>query len=121
MAARLHIPPTLFLRVRTVESPWWTDRDTQMMRALAVYEAGLCPGGDHVLAETTKPEHADAYRPDTGARIRCHYCKALALMSEVAAKEEDTAGVMVPLVLDPDVVALNLLPVPPLPPELSGI
>ena len=81
--------------------------------ALEDYEADYCPGGRHVLAETSKPEHADAYRPaGEDDQIRCHYCKAQAALSEVMEKKEDTAGVFVPLVLDPDVVARNLLPVP---------
>lgn len=113
MAARLHIPPTIYLRDRKVESPWWTDRDTQMMRALAYYEAGLCPGGNHVLAETSRPEHEDAYRP--GEKIRCFYCKALAAVSEVQAKDEDSAGVLTVLELDPALVNLNLQPAPPPP------
>ena len=115
-AVKVNIPPTIFIRERTSETPWWTDRDTQMIMALEYYEASLCPGGDHILAETSKDEHADAYRP--GERIRCHKCKAQALLNEVLAKDEDSAGVMAPVVLDADVVALNRLPVPELPPEL---
>jgi hypothetical protein len=115
-ARRWQIPPTVFLWVRTVNSREWTDQDTVYAMALEDYEAGLCPGCNHPLDETTKPEHADAYRP--GERMRCHYCKAQALIAEVAEKDEDSAGVLVPVVLDPDVVAQNLKPVPPLPPEL---
>lgn len=87
--------------------------------ALEDYEAGLCPGGNHPLAETSKPEHADAYRPDKDREVRCHFCKAQELLAEVMAKGEDTAGVFLPLMLDPEVVALNKKPVPPLPPELA--
>ena len=116
-ARKWRVPPTVFMRKRTVNSVEWTDEDTILALALENYEAGLCPGGPHVLAETSKPEHEDAYRPDRANEIRCHRCKAAALLAEVTAKEEDTAGVMVPLILDPDRVALNLLPVPPLPPE----
>jgi hypothetical protein len=115
-ARRWQIPPTVFLQVRTVNSRDWTEADTVYAMALEDYEAGLCPGGNHPLAETTLPEHADAYRP--GERIRCHYCKAQALVEEVAGKDEDGAGVLIPIVLDPEVVARNRLPVPPLPPEL---
>lgn len=111
------VHPTVFLRERTIEGPW-TDRDTLYARLLKHYESGMCPGGSHVLAETSRPEHADAYRP--GERIQCHYCKAVALQAEVDAKKEE-AGWLVPFVLDADVVARNLLPVPPLPPELAGL
>jgi hypothetical protein len=113
------VPPTVFLRKRTMASTEWTDADTTLAMALEDYEAGLCPGGNHPLAETTRPEHQDAYRP--GVRIRCHFCKAQALVDEVAEKEDDMGGVMVPIVLDPDVVALNLRPVPPLPAELRDL
>lgn len=108
----------MFLRRRTINSGEWTYEDTALAMALEEYEAGLCPGGNHPLAETTLPEHADAYRP--GERVRCHYCTANALLAEVLAKDEKSAGVLVPIVLDPDVVALNRLPVPPLPPELES-
>ncbi len=117
-ARRWQVPPTVFLRKRTVHSGEWTDEDTSLAMLLEDYEAGLCPGGPHPLAETTKPEHADAYRP--GEPVRCHYCRAQALVAEVAEKDESGAGLLIPLVLDPDVVALNLLPIPPLPPELGG-
>lgn len=120
-ARKWRVPPTVFIRKRTVNSGEWTDEDTLLALALEDYEAGLCPGGPHVLAETSKPEHADAYRPDTEKQVQCHHCKASALLQDVMSKEEDTAGVMVPLMLDPDVVALNLLPVPPLPPELASL
>jgi hypothetical protein len=112
------VPPTVFLRTRTVNTTEWTEQDTTLAMALEDYEAGLCPGGNHPLAETSRSEHADAYRP--GERIRCHYCKAQALIAEVAEKsQENLAGVLTPIVLDADVVALNRRPVPPLPPELS--
>lgn len=116
IAREWHVPPTVVLGDRTVNTNEWTTRDVDYMVALKVYEASLCPGGDHVLAETSKDEHADAYRP--GDRIECHKCKARARLDEVLSKDEDSAGVLVPLVLDADVVALNLLPVPELPPEL---
>jgi hypothetical protein len=112
------VPPTVFLRKRIVNSTEWTDEDTSLAMALEDYEAGLCPGGPHPLAETTRPEHADAYRP--GERILCHYCKAQALVAEVAEKQQESqAGVLTPLVLDADVVELNRRPVPPLPPDLA--
>lgn len=111
------MPPTVFLRDRTVNTSEWTEQDTRLAMALEDYEAGLCPGGNHPLAETSRPEHADAYRP--GQRIQCHYCRTQDLIAEAAEKsKEDMRGVLTPIVLDLDVVALNRLPVPPLPPEL---
>jgi hypothetical protein len=103
---------------RTVNSGDWTDQDTSYALALEDYEAGLCPGCNHPLAETSQPDHADAYRPEKP--IRCHYCTAQALVAEVAEKDDNTAGLMFPLTLDPEVVELNRKPVPPLPPELRG-
>lgn len=102
----------MFVGDRKVNTREWTWQDTQLAMALETFEAGLCPGGDHVLAETSKPEHADAYRPDKDHEVRCHKCKARALLDEVMAKDEDSVGVFVPLMLDLEVVARNLLPTP---------
>ena len=111
------VPPTVFIQQRTVNTAEWTEDDTLLALALEDYEAGLCPGGRHQLSETSKDEHADAYRP--GKQVVCHYCVASSMLSEVLAKDENSAGKLIPLVLDADVVARNLLPVPPLPPELA--
>lgn len=113
------VAPTVFLgRIRPGTD--WLPEDTELALALEEYEAGLCPGCQQPLEETSKPEHSDAYRPEEP--IRCHYCTAQALVSEMAEKQhERTAGLLFPLTLNPDVVELNLLPVPPLPPELGGV
>jgi hypothetical protein len=103
------------VRATTID---WTQADTDLAWALDQYEAGLCPGGEHVLAETSKPEHQDAYRLN-GPPIRCHYCTAKALAGEVAEKQENPAGLLFGFKLDADVVELNRQPVPPLPPELQ--
>ena len=120
VARKWGVPPSVFIRQRTVNSTEWTDEDTRLALALDDYEAGLCPGGNHVLAETSRPEHADAYRPAHPPHewTRCHYCTASAALSEVIAKQTRPEGLSVPLVLDPEIVARNRLPVPPLPPEL---
>lgn len=113
-ARKWGVPPSVFIGQRTVATDQWRhDLDTPLAMALEDYEAGLCPGGDHVLAETSKPEHADAYRP--GERIRCHQCTAEALVAETVRDEEHLAGLLIPVVLDPAVVAQNMRPVPPLP------
>ena len=118
-ARKWQVPPTVFIGQRTVNTREWTAEDTRLAMALEDYEASLCPGGDHVLAETSRPEREDAYRP--GRRVRCHHCTGRALVDEVLAKEERSAGVLVSVVLDADVVAQNQLPVPPLPPELMSL
>jgi DNA-directed RNA polymerase subunit RPC12/RpoP len=95
----------------------WTTADTDLAWALDQYEAGLCPGCQRALDETSKAEHVDAYRPEPP--IRCHYCTSKALTNEVAEKQENPAGLLYSFKLDPDVVELNRQPVPPLPPELQ--
>ena len=104
--------------VRSTEVPEWTAEDRELAFALMEYEAGLCPGCQHPLDETSRPEHQDAYRPEQP--IRCHYCTTQALISETAEKQhEHTAGLLFPIILNADVVELNKQPVPPLPPELQ--
>ena len=101
----------------------WTQADTELMLALEDYEAGLCPGGPHPLAETSKVEHDGAYVPDPPTQ--CHLCDAQALNAEVVAKNaertgERTAGLLFSFSLDSERVALNKEPVPPLPPEFDS-
>jgi hypothetical protein len=103
-------------RVVRSETVQWTAEDRAAALALRNYEAGLCPGCNHPLEETTKPEHQYAYRPD-GEPIRCHYCTAQALVS---GSDDDKAGLLYPMTLDAEVVELNKQPVPPLPPEFGG-
>lgn len=109
----------MVLKERTVNTTEWTARDVDLLLALEEHEAGYCPGGPHPLAETAKPEHDGAYRG--GDSFRCHYCTAQALLAKAAENDEHSAGVLVPIVLDPDVVAKNREPVPPLPPELAAL
>src|SRR5215207_4156479 len=87
---------------RAVETPEWTAEDRDLAYALMNYEAGLCPGCQQSLDETSKSEHSDAYRPDEP--IRCHYCTAQALVSETAEKQHSPAGLLFPLRLDPEIV-----------------
>jgi hypothetical protein len=80
--------------VRVELEPEWDDDNRQMVLALQAHEAGLCPGCNHPLEETTKPEYKDAYRPETP--IRCHYCTTQALVSETAEKQYGHSGAAVP-------------------------
>lgn len=103
----------------TVETPEWTEEDRELAFALEEWEAGLCPGCQQPLSETSKPEHKDAYVPT--APIRCHYCTVQAQHAETMENQsKKIAGLLFSYHLDPDVVQLNLQPVPPLPPELQG-
>ena len=105
--------------VRSTETPEWTVEDRELAFALMEYEAGLCPGCNQPLSETSHPDHQDAYRPEHP--VRCHYCTSQAIMSETAEKQyEKMAGLLFSFKLDPDVVELNRQPVPPLPPELQS-
>jgi hypothetical protein len=107
----------VFLGQRTVNTAEWTLADTELALALEDYEASLCPGGEHVLDESSLADREDAYRP--GFPIRCHYCTAQALVSETASKNHERPdGLLFPIVLDAELVELNRKPVPPLPPEL---
>ena len=108
------VAPTVFLGHRTVATAEWTPADTELALELEDYEAGLCPGCNQPLAETTQPDRVDAYRPDLP--IRCHYCTAQAVVSSVDHARPE--GLLFPLILDADLVELNRQPVPPLPPEL---
>ncbi len=104
--------------IAAIETPEWTEEDRELAFALEEYEAQCDPEG-HYLPETSKPEYQDAYQPEPP--IRCHYCKTQAVVSETAPKQHgDTDGLYFPITLNPDVVELNKLPVPPLPPELGG-
>jgi len=114
------ISPSRFMGSRP-ETPEWTPRDRELAFALMEYEAGLCPGGPHVLAETSKPEYEGAFVPEDPEPIRCHECTAAALLSELLEKRENPAGLLLPqLQIDPKIVEQNLKPVPPLPYELGG-
>src|SRR5690349_8985560 len=119
-ARKWHVPPTVVLEERTVNTTEWTPRDVQYLLALEVYEESLCPGGDHVLAETSQAKYQDAFLPDRENEVRCHKCKGQHLLQDVLAKEDDAAGLFVPLRLDLDVVERNQQPVPPLPPGLMA-
>lgn len=65
----------LVAAVETVE-PEWDHESRAHALALTDYEAGLCPGGNHLLSETTDPLMEGRYVPD-GA-IECWYCIAVA-------------------------------------------
>lgn len=113
-ARKWGIPPTVVLQERTVSTREYTPQDLPYVFALEMFEAGLCPEG-HELAETSKPEHEGAYRPDKDREVTCHKCKGAALLGKAQSEDQDSVGVYTPLKLDLDVVALNKQPVPAFP------
>jgi len=62
-------------------APEWTHDDRALALGLAAYEAGLCPGCRHPLAETTAPEAEERFVP--GAPTRCHRCTAASQAASV--------------------------------------
>ncbi len=65
--------------IGSVTDPDWTDDDRDLALALLAYEASLCGGCGHPLAETTRPEAEDTYQGDL---IRCHRCTAAEQVAE---------------------------------------
>lgn len=105
-------------RIVRTETSGWTGPDREAVLALLNYEAGLCPGCNHPLAETTRVEHTAAYRPEPP--IRCHFCTTQAAMAKTQSEDEKSPGLLYSISLDAAVVELNSQPIPPLPPELAG-
>ncbi len=65
---------------RSVTSPEWTPEDRDLVFALMAWEAQLCPGCQHPLAETLKPENEERYV--AAPAMRCHRCTAVAINQE---------------------------------------
>lgn len=59
--------------IGSVTDPDWTDEDRDLALALLAYEASLCTGCGHPLAETTDPAAEEAYVAEA---MRCHRCTA---------------------------------------------
>lgn len=77
------VPPTVFLRERTVDGPW-TDRDTAMARALAAYEAQVCAGCGGFLPETTR--HASEVKFETELVAECLRCVSRQIRAEAESE-----------------------------------
>ena len=65
--------------IGSVTDPDWTDDDRDLALALLAYEASLCNGCGHPLAETTAPEAEETYQGDL---VRCHRCTAAEQVAE---------------------------------------
>lgn len=69
------------LEALTTVEPEWDDEGRDLALALESYDADLCPGCRHPLAETTRPEAEEWFTP--GDLIRCHRCTAAAQTAEI--------------------------------------
>ncbi len=63
----------------------WDEESRNLLLALLEYEAGLCPGCGHPLAETTNPLMEGRYLYD--GFVECFHCLATAVGSEKATKD----------------------------------
>lgn len=82
--------------VTTVEAEW-DEQSRGYALALGDYEAGLCPGCRHPLAETTDARHEDRYIP--GVAIRCHMCTARGQASQRYAESPTAGALLIPVEL----------------------
>lgn len=82
-------------RSTTTVQPEWSAADLAEALDCDDYEADFCPGGDHPLSETTKPDREDAYA--TGLPIRCHYCTASERGSEQYRESPQSGALMLPV------------------------
>lgn len=67
-------PDGVLMAAETLTEPEWTPDDRALALQLADYEAELCDGCGHPLADTTDPDAEYRYEP--GPAIRCHRCTA---------------------------------------------
>lgn len=82
-------------------SPEWTDEDRELVFAFLAWEASLCPGCRHPLAETMKAENEERYRGVLEGR--CHRCTALEIEQEKHQKKDHPSALLVTVKLtDPE-------------------
>lgn len=82
---------------RFVREPEWLEEDRALALAFGIYEADLCPGCRHPLAETTDAAHEFAYRP--GAPIRCHRCTVSSMAANAYAEQPHASALLLPIEL----------------------
>lgn len=83
----------------TVREPEWTDQDREAAIALQEYEAGLCPGCQEPMSETTDPANEGRYRTDLP--IRCHRCTMAEIARDVHQDKPQASALFVPIRLAP--------------------
>jgi hypothetical protein len=109
------VPPSIFMgrqRTSTI-TDWagaqhfthdaeWTEEDRTAAVALARYEAELCPGCRHPLAETTDPANEERYV--VPHPIRCHRCTATAQAQDRFEDMLTPSALLIPVELRPAVL-----------------
>lgn len=85
------------VRTTTTTEPLWGEEDRNAAMSLLDYEAGLCPGCAHPLAETTAPEMEFGYTTP-GPPIRCHRCTKLAQISRDVGKNPDPGALLLTVI-----------------------
>lgn len=80
-----------------VAEPEWTEDDRQAALDLRGYEADLCPGCRHPLAETTDPGNEGRYVASLA--VRCHRCTATDQASEASQSAPNPSALLIPVEL----------------------
>lgn len=75
----------------------WDEENRNLAMALAMYEADLCPGCSQPMSETTKRENEGLYVAERA--IRCHWCTASHMASEMYAESPQPRALFVPVTL----------------------
>lgn len=87
---------TRTVAVTTTEAEW-TDDDRRMALELQDWEAGLCPGCQTSMAETTDPENEGQYVAELP--IRCHRCTASVKAMKPYEESDVPSALFLPVVL----------------------
>jgi len=80
----------------TVDVEWDGDQ-RGLVFALQDYEEDCCPGGKHLLAETTLAENEDCYV--AGPAVRCHFCTATEQASKAYEDSPAPSALLIPIQL----------------------
>jgi hypothetical protein len=78
----------------------WTEEDRELAVALADWEADLCGGCGHPLAETTAPGNEERYEVRVAAR--CHCCTAIDIAEKALQTRDHPTALLLSAVLRSD-------------------
>jgi hypothetical protein len=81
----------------TVTSSEWTAEDRELVFAFLAWEAALCPGCRHPLAETMAAENEERYRGKLEGR--CHRCTALEIEQARHEKKDHPSALLLSVTL----------------------